>query len=109
MLDLDEKIVEAVLEDWRTAPVSERLKAMLGYLEKLTLDPKSLGQSDIVELRNAGLSNRAIEEAAFVAFDFSVMDRLADAFDFTIPTDEEQRETGNFLYKRGYALCKLIR
>ena len=57
---------------------SERLKAMLGYLEKLTLDPKSLGQSDIVELRNAGLSNRAIEEAAFVAFDFSVMDRLAE-------------------------------
>ena len=82
---------------------------MLAYLEKLTLDPKSLSQSDIDELRNAGLSNRAIEEAAFVAFDFSVMDRLADAFDFTIPTQAEQGETGNFLYKRGYSLVKLIR
>ena len=82
---------------------------MLGYLEKLTLDPKSLGENDITQLRKAGLSNRAIEEATFAAFNFSVMDRLADAFDFTIPTDEEQRETGNFLYKRGYALCKLIR
>ena len=82
---------------------------MLAYLEKLTLDPKSLSQSDIAELRNAGLSNRAIEEAAFVAFDFSVMDRLADAFDFTIPTQAEHGETGNFLYKRGYSLVKLIR
>ena len=82
---------------------------MLAYLEKLTLDPKSLSQSDIAELRNAGLSNRAIEEAAFVAFDFSVMDRLADAFDFTIPTQAEQGEAGNFLYKRGYSLVKLIR
>ncbi|MEM7468922.1 MAG: hypothetical protein AAF387_18815 [Pseudomonadota bacterium] len=109
MLGLDEALVNAVLEDWRTAPVSDRQRAILGYLEKLTLTPTELTEEDIAPLREAGLSDRAVEEAAFVAFNFSVMDRLADAFDFYIPTDTEQQATGSFLYKRGYALCKLIR
>ncbi|MEM7468926.1 MAG: hypothetical protein AAF387_18835 [Pseudomonadota bacterium] len=60
-------------------------------------------------LQAAGLSERAIKEAASVAFNLSVMDRLADELDFYIPTDPEQHATGNFLCKRGYALCKLIR
>jgi hypothetical protein len=31
-----------VLDDWRTAAINEKLRAMLGFLEKLTLSPNSV-------------------------------------------------------------------
>ncbi len=109
MLGLEERVVTAVLEDWRTAPIDERLRAVLGYLEKLTLAPKELNVDDIKILRLAGLSDRAITEAAYVCYLFSVMDRLAETFDFDIPTVEQVSNTGQFLFKNGYKLLKLIR
>ena len=109
MLGLEENVVTAVLKDWRTAAIDERLRVALGYLEKLTLAPKELTVADIKILHAAGLSDRAITEAAYVCYLFSVMDRLADTFDFDIPTGEHISNTGQFLFKNGYKLLKLIR
>ena len=109
MLGLDEALVHAVLDDWRTAPVEPRLRAALAYLEKLTQDPNALSADDIEALHRAGVSNTAIREVAYVAFCFSVMDRLADAFDFSIPSEEQVKETAKFLNTRGYTVGKMIR
>jgi alkylhydroperoxidase family enzyme len=103
VLGLDEATVHAALADWRTAPVGARLHAMLGFLEKLTLTPDRVGTGDIALLRSAGLTDRAIREAIYVCFLFSVMDRLADAFDFTIPSAKSQDRAARFLYRLGYA------
>jgi alkylhydroperoxidase family enzyme len=102
-------VVTAVLEDWRSAPIDDRLKAALGYLERLTLHPDALTSADIVELNEAGVSDEAATEIAYVALLFSVMDRLADTFDFDIPSTDEISKTGQFLHKRGYKLVKMIR
>lgn len=101
--------VTAVLEDWRSAPVNDRLKAALGYLEGLTLQPDALTSADITALNEAGVSDAAATEVAYVALLFSVMDRLADTFDFDIPSADEIGETGQFLHKHGYKLVKMIR
>ncbi len=42
-------------------------------------------------------------------FLFSVMDRLADAFDFSIPERHQVDATGRFLHTHGYKLVNLIR
>lgn len=104
MLGLDENIVQAVLEDWRTAPVDNRLRAALGYLEKLTLTPEQLDSSDITQLHAAGLSDEAIFDAAYVCFIFSIVDRLADAFDFHIPEADLVAGNGRFLNRFGYTI-----
>ena len=109
MLGLEPALVEAVLDDWRTADIDNRLRAALDFLEKLTLTPGQLGKADMQRYREAGLSHDAIREAAYVAFLFSVMDRLADAFDFEMPNESELGATGDFLYNQGYKLTKLIR
>jgi alkylhydroperoxidase family enzyme len=106
VLGLDEAVVHAVLKDWRTAPIDERLRAALGYLEKLTLDPDSLDCTDIAQLHAAGLTDTAIFEAGYVCFLFSTIDRLADAFDFTIPSAELVRNSGHFLNRFGYTMSK---
>ena len=62
----------AALDDWRTAPIDERLRATLGFLRKMTLEPEHLGPADAEALRAAGVTDAAIEEAIEVAFLFNV-------------------------------------
>lgn len=75
---------------------------MLGFLEKLTLTPEQVGAKDVEPLQAVGLTDQAIQEAIYVCFLFSVMDRLADAFDFTIPSAKSTGRAAQFLYRMGY-------
>lgn len=99
----DDGLVQAVLDDWRTAPVDERLRAMLGFLEKLTLTPESVSAADVEPLREAGLSDAAIEDAIHVSTLFAVYTRLADTFEFDIPGPDGFAQGAVSLLKRGYA------
>ena len=107
MQDLDQDLVEAVLANWETAPVNEKLRSVLGFLQKLTLDPTQVTAADMAPMRRAGLSEMAIEEAIYVCFAFNIMDRLADALDFEIPTQKHFKTGGRFLYKLGYKATSL--
>src|SRR4051812_18667581 len=99
--------VEAVLADYRTAPIDERLRATLAFLEKLTLSPADVGPADVAPARAAGASDRALEEAIYVATLFNVMDRFADAFDFDMPSREAGPRTAFLLTKLGYGTASV--
>jgi alkylhydroperoxidase family enzyme len=71
-----------VLADWRTAPVEPPLRAMLGYLEVMTLRPDALRPEDADAVRSAGVSDEAMVDALLVAAYFNLIDRLADSFGF---------------------------
>jgi uncharacterized peroxidase-related enzyme len=94
--------VKAAIEDWRTAPLGARTRAMLAFLEKLTLQPDAIGSADIAPLRAAGLSDAAIEDAIHVCTLFNVYDRLADSFEFEIPDEHGFAMSATMLLKRGY-------
>jgi alkylhydroperoxidase family enzyme len=94
-------LIKAVLDDYRSAPIPERTRAMLGFLQKVTLEPGETTGSDVAVLREAGLVDEAIEEALYVAFCFNLIDRLADAFGFEIPADKFA-SAAQMLCKRGY-------
>lgn len=91
-----------MLADWRTAPIDERLRAMLGFLARMTLEPDRIGAEDVRALRAAGLSAAAIRDACYVAFLFNVYDRVADALRFRLHPDEEYRGMARTLLTRGY-------
>lgn len=94
--------MQAVLDDWRTAPVNERTKAMLGFLETLSMTPDAVTAKDMAPLRAAGLNDAAIEEAIHVSTLFNVYVRLADAFEFHIPDEIGFEKSATSLLKRGY-------
>jgi uncharacterized peroxidase-related enzyme len=96
-------VVEAVLDDWRTAPVPERMRAMLGFLEKLTLQPADVGPADLRPVRAAGVSDRAIEDAIHVCALFNMILRVADALDFAVPTVKQFDGMVGLMLRRGYA------
>ncbi|HVV85338.1 MAG TPA: hypothetical protein VHE35_19885 [Kofleriaceae bacterium] len=103
----DDTMVQAVLDDYRTAPIGEKLRAMLAFLEQMTLAPDSLGPDAVAPLRAAGLSDAAIESAIHVAFVFNVMDRLADAFDFQISDARAQKWVARILLGPGYGVASI--
>ena len=98
----DEGLVQAVLEDWQTAPVDEKTKVMLGFLRKLTLEPFHIGAVDIEPLRATGLSDTAIEDAIHICANFNIINRLADAFGFELPNPRGLARSTEILLKRGY-------
>jgi len=97
-------VVEAVLADWRTAPIDPKLRATLGFLEKLTLNPADVGPADIAPLRAAGVSDDAIEDAIHACVLFNVYDRMADSLNFHLPGPAGYAASGRSLMKRGYLL-----
>ena len=75
-----------VLEDYTTAPIDEKLRAMLGLLRKMTLDHAALGPDDVKAVLRLGVTKDAIAEAMEVAFLFNIYDRLADAMGWDVPS-----------------------
>ena len=58
-------------------------------------------------MRSAGVSDKAIEEAIYVCFLFSVMDRLADAFGFDLHSAQDFARGGRVLYTFGYGALSI--
>jgi hypothetical protein len=101
---LGEEVWEAVSADWRTAPLRPELKATLAFLEKLTLRPDDLKPADADEARAAGVSDRALLEAATVCALFNMIVRLADSLGWEVPTPERLAARAPAMLEGGYAL-----
>jgi alkylhydroperoxidase family enzyme len=94
----------AVIEDYRTAPIEEKLRAMLGLLETFTQRPDELTAADVRAVLATGVSREAIRDAFYVAFLFNTYDRLADTLGWELPEDRYYSKAGSFLLKKGYKL-----
>jgi uncharacterized peroxidase-related enzyme len=95
--------VDEVISDFRTAPISARLKSALAFLEVMTLRPKDLKAEHAKAALSAGVSPEALMDAIAVGALFSIVTRYADALDFAVPTSQEFERAANMLLKRGYA------
>jgi alkylhydroperoxidase family enzyme len=73
------------MNDYRTAPIGDKLRATLALLEKMTLDHDSLEPEDVRTVMRAGVSRQAIQDALEVAFLFNIYDRLADSMGWDVP------------------------
>jgi alkylhydroperoxidase family enzyme len=94
--------MKPVLDDYRTAPIDEKLRAMLGLLETFTLRPDEIGASDVRVVLDAGVSREAIRDAFYVAYLFNTYDRLADTLGWELPDSSYYPKAGQFLLKKGY-------
>jgi len=92
------------LADWRTAPIDPKLRATLGFLEKLTLAPADVRPADLAPLRATGVSDAAIEDAIHACVLFNIYDRLADSLKWYLPGPDGYAASGRNLMRRGYLL-----
>ncbi|HEY2853305.1 MAG TPA: hypothetical protein VGJ18_10690 [Gemmatimonadaceae bacterium] len=94
--------MKLVLADYTTAAIDEKLRAMLGLLEKFTMSPGTLTAADVKPVLARGVTSEAIVDAFYVAFLFNTYDRLADTLGWELPDRAYYPRAGRFLLKRGY-------
>ena len=101
--EIQRQQVDATLSDFRSAPISERLKAVLIFLEIMTLRPVELTTEHANAVLRAGVSADGLKDAIAVGAIFNIVTRYADALDFLLPTADEFKLAADMLLKRGYA------
>jgi len=100
---MDPAVADAALADYRTAPIGDRLRAALEFLERLTRHPDELSGADAQTAFDAGLSPADLEDAAAVAAVFAVITRNANVLDFDIPSIDDFDRAAVMLLRRGYS------
>ncbi|MGH9867948.1 MAG: carboxymuconolactone decarboxylase family protein [Candidatus Polarisedimenticolia bacterium] len=78
-MTMDEKLVEAIRRDFRTAPISVQDRVMLEYVETLTKDATRIGKEDHEKLRAVGFDDKGILQVTLIASWFNYINRVADA------------------------------
>jgi uncharacterized peroxidase-related enzyme len=76
---LNNELVEALQQDYRSAPISESDRTMLDYVVKLTRDATKVSPDDHAKLRAAGFDDRGILQITLIASWFNYINRVADA------------------------------
>jgi alkylhydroperoxidase family enzyme len=106
---LGEDVWNAVAADWRTAPLRPELQATLVFLEQLTLRPDELTKADADRVYAAGVSPKALRDAATVCALFSMITRLADSLGWDVPSPERLAARAPAMLEGGYALTAVGR
>jgi alkylhydroperoxidase family enzyme len=101
---LGEEVWQAVVADWRTAPLRPELAATLVFLEKQTLRPDELEPADADAVRAAGVSDQALRDATLVCGLFNMIVRLADSFGWDVPEWERLQQRAPAMLDGGYRL-----
>ena len=72
-------MVDAVLEDFRTAPISEREKALFAFIERMNRESFTLQKEDIQKVIDAGWTQEAVYDAITVCALFNFYNKWIDA------------------------------
>jgi len=72
-------LVTAVLQDYRTAPISDREKALFAFIEKVNRDSSRIRKEDVAVVKAAGWSEEALYDAISVCALFNFYNTWIDA------------------------------
>jgi uncharacterized peroxidase-related enzyme len=75
---IEEGLIESLLTDLEAAPVEPRLRPMLAYVRKLTLEPSRMVGTDAQAVLDAGWAERDLHDAVLTACLFNFMNRLLE-------------------------------
>jgi len=97
------RVVEAAFEDYRSAPVTRELRAVLGFAAQLTERPGQVGLGDAAAVLGAGVSRAALETAIHLTAALTALNRVADALGFEIPSAAALAKHVEHVVNNGYA------
>jgi alkylhydroperoxidase family enzyme len=96
-------LVDSVLNDMQTAPLTEKMKALLIIADKVRQDGRLVTSEDIELARNSGADDKAIHDTVLIAAAFCMYNRYVDGLGTWAPAESEAyKESGVRLATRGY-------
>ncbi|HET7464687.1 MAG TPA: peroxidase-related enzyme [Longimicrobium sp.] len=104
LLGEERGVVDAVLADPETAPVSGKMKALLRIAARVQQGGRSVADQDVAAARAEGASDRDIHDTVLIAAAFSMFNRYVDGLAALTPTDPAlYAEMGRRMAEDGYA------
>jgi uncharacterized peroxidase-related enzyme len=103
-LNGNERLVCAVKDDFETAAVSDKLKALLAIAGKVQLSGKSVQADDIARAQTAGATDLEIHDTVLIAAVFCMCNRYVDGLATWAPDDPDfYRQRAALVAANGYA------
>jgi uncharacterized peroxidase-related enzyme len=97
------EIVDQIKREFATAPVSEKLKALLAIAGKVQKGGKHVTTQDVERARQKGATDKEIHDTVLIAAAFCMFNRYVDGLGTWQPRDAEvYREIGQRISKHGY-------
>jgi uncharacterized peroxidase-related enzyme len=97
------ELVDAVRADYRNAPVSPKLKALLAIAAKVQQSGKNVTTEDVAAARKEGATDLEIHDVVLIAAAFCMFNRYVDGLATFTPTDQRlYDEMGARLASQGY-------
>ena len=88
----DAGITVHLKHNWREADLSETDQALCAWAEKVTLKLREVGRVDVAALRDIGLSENAISDAAQVIGFFNYINRIAESLGVDLEPEMPPRD-----------------
>ena len=95
--------MDAVLDDFRTAPIPEKERALFAFIEKVNRASNTIGPEDIRAAVAAGWTEEALYDAITVCALFNFYNRWIDASGVHALSDEAHRAGGKRMKHGSYA------
>lgn len=103
----ERSVVDCVIADLDTAPVSAKMRALLNIAGKVQRSGRAVLPEDIAEARRHGAGDRDIHDTVLIAATFSMFNRYVDGLASYTPTDPiAYEEMGKRMSTLGYMLPK---
>lgn len=94
--------MDAVLEDFRTAPIGAREKALFAFLERMNRESNRLQREDVDAVIAAGWTEEAVYDAITVCALFNFYNKWIDATGVSDMPAAAYAASGERLAERGY-------
>jgi uncharacterized peroxidase-related enzyme len=107
-LDGNEELVQCVRDDFKSAEISPKLKALLAIAGKVQQDGKKVTEADVEAARNEGATDLEIHDTVLIAAAFCMYNRYVDGLATVQPKDPDlYRQRGKMVARDGYVAANL--
>jgi uncharacterized peroxidase-related enzyme len=102
-LDGGRPLVEEVKRDPASAPISDKLRALLAIAAKVQADGRTVTEADVAAAREQGATDTEIHDTVLIAAAFCMFNRYVDGLATLAPTDPAAYEAmGRRIVEQGY-------
>src|SRR5215469_2282716 len=103
LLDGDEDLIRQIKCDYSSAPISNKLKALLAIAGKVQQGGKKVTDEDVESARSLGATDLEIHDTILIAANFCMMNRYVDGLSAWTPSDPDfYRSRAAMLAAHGY-------
>jgi uncharacterized peroxidase-related enzyme len=97
-------VVSAVVRDPESAPIADKLKALLALAARVQQGGRCVRPEDVARARNCGATDLEIHDTVLIAAAFCMFNRYVDGLDAPTPPDPgSYRERAQMVADHGYS------